>query len=117
MDGILDSIKKMLGIESDDLAFDTDIILSINAVFMTLMQIGVGPAEGYSITGATETWSQFLGTATNLEAVKAYTYLKVRLLFDPPTSSFVLESANRQASEIEWRLNVQSENDAPQIIT
>ena len=116
MEGILDSIKKMLGIEADDLAFDQDIIMSINAVFMTLSQIGVGPAEGYSITGSTETWSQFIGSAPNFEAAKAYVYLRVRVLFDPPTSSFVLESMNRQASELEWRLNVQSENYIPPVV-
>lgn len=110
MDSILTSIKKLLGIAEDYTHFDGDIIIHINAVFMILTQIGVGPASGFSITSNTETWTDFLGDLTELEAVKTYTYLKVRLLFDPPTSSSILESMNRMISELEWRLNVQAES-------
>lgn len=107
MDSILTSIKKLLGITEEYKHFDNDLIMHINSVFMILTQLGVGPATGYSITNATETWSDFLGTdLSRLEMVKSYTYLKVKLLFDPPTSSAVIESINRQISEFEWRLNV-----------
>lgn len=107
MDSILTSIKKLLGITEEYKHFDNDLIMHINSVFMILTQLGVGPATGYSITNVTETWSDFLGTdLSRLEMVKSYTYLKVKLLFDPPTSSAVIESINRQISEFEWRLNV-----------
>ena len=108
---ILNTTKKMLGIETDVTVFDTDIIVNINTVFMTLNQLGVGPTSGFSITGATETWEQFLGTITDLEAVKSFMYLKVRMLFDPPSNSALIDTINRQIDEIGWRLNAQAEND------
>lgn len=110
---ILNTIKALLGLASDDTSFDTDVIIHINSVFMILMQNGVGPSSGFSITGATETWSNFLASAANLEGVKTYIYLKVRLLFDPPTSSTVLEAHNRYADEFLSRLNI--ECDPPYI--
>lgn len=109
MDSILDTIKKMLGIESTDTAFDVDVIVNINSVFMILNQLGIGPINSFSISGKDETWDQFLSDNTKLEAVKTYMYLKVRALFDPPTISAVLDSLNRQITELEWRLNVQAE--------
>lgn len=108
-ESILNSIKKMLGIDADYDAFDTDILVNINSTFMTLRQLGVGPDGGYSITGPDETWADFLGDRTDLQAVKSYMYLKVRLLFDPPSSSFVLDSMDRQIKEFEYRLNLQAE--------
>lgn len=106
MDSILTSIKKLLGITADYEHFDPDIIMHINSVFMTLQQLGVGPATGYSIIDEDATWDEFLPTGMQLEAVKTYMYTKVRLAFDPPTSSAVLQAMERQASELEWRLNV-----------
>lgn len=111
MDSILDTIKKMLGVEIDNDAFDTDIIIHINSALMTLNQIGVGPAECYVISSSTEKWSDFLGTNISLELVKSYIYQKVRLIFDPPTNSTLLEAMSRQITEFEWRLNVQAEKD------
>jgi len=110
MDSILTSVKKMLGIEPEYTHFDPDVILNINSVLLSLNQIGVGPNTGFSITGSDEKWTDLLGTRIDLEAVKTLIYLKVRLLFDPPTSSFVLEAMERQITEFEWRLNVQIEN-------
>lgn len=112
MDSILLTIKRMLGIESQYTHFDQDVIFDINTVLMTSNQIGVGPETGFLITGASETWKDLLGERTDLEAVKSYIYLKVRLLFDPPSSSFVLDAMQRQAAEIEWRLLIQVENTA-----
>lgn len=106
---ILLTIKKMLGLDPDYDAFDTSIAVNINAVLMTLNQLGVGPTECFTIIDATETWEQFLGVATNLEAVKTYIYLATKLLFDPPASSFVLASMEKQIAMFEWRLNVQAE--------
>lgn len=107
MGSILDDVKQMLGIEIDDPSFDREIVLHINSVFLILNQLGVGPPDGYRIFDRSQTWSDFVSTRVDVEALKSYVYLKVRLLFDPPTSSFVLESINKMASEFEWRLNVQ----------
>ena len=109
MDSILVSIKKMLGISEDVKIFDADIIIHINSVFMILNQLGVGPSKGFSITDATSTWSEFIPNESSIEAVKSYVYLKVRLLFDPPTSSAAIESYNKMIAEFEWRINVMVE--------
>lgn len=106
LDSILTSVKKMLGITEDYEHFDADLIMHINSVFMILTQLGVGPSEGFSIEDDSAIWDDFISTGSNLEAVKSYVYLKVKLLFDPPLSSAVMESMNRMISELEWRLNV-----------
>ena len=105
-DSILTSIKKMLGITEEYTHFDQDIIIHINTVLMILRQLGVGPKEGFAITDSYETWGDFLTDNKDIEAVKTYVYLKVRLLFDPPLSSAVTESINRSINELEWRLNI-----------
>lgn len=111
MDSILTSIKKMLGISKEDTDFDTDIIIHINSAFMVLRQIGVGPEEGFSITSESETWHNYLGDSiADLGIVKTYVYLKVKSIFDPPTSSFVLESYKRMMDEFEWRLKHEVES-------
>lgn len=110
MDSILESIKKLLGIDSEYTVFDTDIIIHINSAFMILNQLGVGPKEVFEITGKDETWDSFLGDRLiDLSAVKSYIYLKVRSMFDPPTNSFAVDAMDRQIKEYEWRLNVQAE--------
>lgn len=106
MESILTSIKKLLGIEEEYTQFDNDIIMHINSVFLNLTQLGVGPADGFLIEDDTATWEDFIGDSNQLQAVKSYMYLKVKLLFDPPLSSSVIESMNRMIAELEWRLNV-----------
>lgn len=106
MDSILTSIKKLLGIAEDYTNFDTDIIIHINSVFSILTQLGVGPSEGFSISDKRDTWYDFIGDSTKIELVKTYIYLKVRLIFDPPQSSSVIDAINRTINELEWRLNV-----------
>lgn len=106
MESILTSIKKLLGIEEEYTQFDNDIIMHVNSVFLNLTQLGVGPAEGFLIEDDTATWEDFIGDSNQLQAVKSYMYLKVKLLFDPPLSSSVIESMNRMIAELEWRLNV-----------
>lgn len=108
MESILTSIKKLLGIDEAYTHFDSDIIMHINSALMVLTQLGVGPEEGFMIEDDTSTWISFISeeNAAKIEAVKSYVYLKVKLLFDPPISSAVIESINRQISELEWRLNV-----------
>lgn len=107
---ILTSVKKQLGIMEEYEEYDAQIIEDINSVFFTLSQLGVGPKEGFSITGITEKWSDYIPEGTNLQAVKSYMGIKVRLLFDPPSNSFTLTSMENQAKEYEWRLNVQVES-------
>ena len=104
-DSILDSMKKLLGISNDYNHFDQDIIIHINTAFMSLRQIGVGPKEGFAIHGSEETWGDFLPDMKTLESVRTYLYLKVRLIFDAPTNSAVVEIFNKNINEIEWRLN------------
>ena len=110
-DSILDSMKKLLGVSNDYNHFDQDIIIHINTAFMSLRQIGIGPKEGFAIHGSVETWGDFLPDMKTLESVRTYLYLKVRLIFDPPTNSAVIEIFNKNINEIEWRLN--SEVDHP----
>ena len=106
MDSILTSVKKMLGIPEDYDQFDMDIIMHINSVFMILTQLGVGPEEGFTISNKSDKWPDFIGEGKLVELVKSYVYLKVRLIFDPPQSSSIIEAMNRQISEFEWRINV-----------
>lgn len=109
-DSILTSVKKLLGIAEDYTQFDTDIIMHINSVFSTLAQLGVGPSNGFAIEDDSAIWSDYLSdNASKLNFVKTYIYLKVRLVFDPPQSSAVIEAFNRNISELEWRINVAAE--------
>lgn len=110
MDSILTSIKKLLGIEETYEHFDTDIIMHINSAFSDLNQIGVGPAEGFRISDAYAVWNDFTNNELKLESVKDYIYLKVRLIFDPPSSSYVLTAFENRIKELEWRLNVAAES-------
>ena len=114
-ESILTSVKKMLGIVEEYTAFDDQIIIHINSVFMILTQLGVGPPTGFTITDKTSVWSDFLTTDKNLELVKSYMYQKVRLLFDPPSSSVVMDSINRTINEFEWRLNVAAESNTREV--
>lgn len=112
MESILTSIKKLLGITEEDKNFDTDVIIHINSVFMTLNQLGVGPEEGYMITDEMATWNNFLGDeakAKTILAVKTYTYLNVKMLFDPPASSSALAAMQRESDKLEWRICQQIE--------
>lgn len=106
-DSILITIKKLLGIAADDTSFDVDIIVHINMAINVLFQLGVGPSTGFSITGATETWSDYISDMSKLEMIKTYIYLKVKLVFDPPAQSRVIESYENQIKELDFRLNVQ----------
>ena len=111
MDSILTSIKKLLGIAQECTDFDMDLIIHINSVLMILTQLGVGPEKGFTIGDSRDLWKDFLeDDLSKLEAVRTFVYLKVRLIFDPPSNSAVIESINRTISELEWRLNVAVES-------
>lgn len=110
MESILTSIKKLLGIDEAYEAFDTDIIIHINSIFSVLNQLGVGPKTAFCITGKDETWDDFEHPQTNIDYIKDYIYLKVRLIFDPPTNSSAMEAFQAQAAELEWRLGVECDD-------
>ena len=104
---ILKSVKKNLGIDPDYTPFDEMILTHINTAFSTLYQLGVGPANGFFVEDDTPTWDDFItGDDIIVNACKTYVYLRVRILFDPPTTSFVLTSMKEQLQEYEWRINV-----------
>lgn len=109
-ESILTSIKKLLGPTEEYDAFDPDIIMHINSLFLTLQQIGIVPNEGFFISDKTSVWSDFVSDKVLVNAVKIYMYLKVKLLFDPPLSSSAVDSINRQISEYEWRINEYADN-------
>ena len=104
MDSILTSIKKLLGIDEADTNFDVDVIFHINTTLSILSQLGVGE-KSFSIEDKDAEWKDFLSDMTNLELIKSYIFMKVKLIFDPPQSSAVIEVMNRQISELEWRIN------------
>lgn len=106
MESILTSIKKLLGISEDYDHFDSDLIMHINTVFTTLTQLGVGPNEGFSIEDESAKWEDFLPDERMIHSVKSYMFMKVKLMFDPPLSTGVIECIKEQIKELEWRLQV-----------
>lgn len=116
MNSILTSVKRLLGITEEYKHFDPEIIIHINSVFMVLNQIGVGPSEGFMIEDENAKWSDFIAEPATLEAVKTYVGLRVKLVFDPPLSSAVMESMNRTIAELEWRLNVAADSSEEEVI-
>lgn len=108
-ESILNTIKVMLNIEDDCDVFDTEIVAYINSALFTLSQLGIGPEEGFSITGPAERWSDYIKSTKNLTAVQTFIKLKVQLLFDPPSNSFVVDAINKQIDELGWRLCLEVE--------
>lgn len=111
MESILISTKKILGIPETVTYFDNDLVMHINTVLGILTQLGVGPEEGFSISNSNTSWNEFISDDTSLEMVKSYVGLKVRMIFDPPVSSAVAEAINRNISELEWRILVNTEKE------
>lgn len=111
MDSILDSIKKLIGLEGDYKAFDESIIVFINGAFSTLNQMGVGPDRHFRIVDSTQTWNDWSEDSFVVEETKTYVYLHVRKLFDPPTSGSVMEAINNQLDETGWRLYTYSQKE------
>lgn len=107
MNSILETTKYLLGIMPSDTSFDNILVVHINSVFSVLAQLGVGPTNGFSITGGTEGWTDFLPEGNRLEIVKSYMAMKVRLAFDPPQNGTFMEALKQQIAEMEWRINVQ----------
>lgn len=109
-ESILISIKKLLGITKDCKDFDIDIITHINTAFITLNQLGIGPEEGFMIEDDVAVWNDFIGDNKKLNSVQTYIYLKVKLVFDPPLNSTVMEANKQMINELEWRLNTEAES-------
>lgn len=105
-ESILKTIRKMIGPSVSYDIFDTDLIVHINSAFMTLYELGVGTPQCFRITGETETWDDFIQGDSELEAVISYVYMKVRLVFDPPSTGYLVTSYEKRIQELEWRLNV-----------
>lgn len=114
MESILTSIKAMLGIEADYTQFDNELVIFINSAINKLLQIGVGPDEGFKITGAVEVWTDLLEGLNNIELAKEYVYFDVRRVFDPPSNAFVMEAFKEHQEEAAWRLSVAYDINHPQ---
>lgn len=106
---ILTSTKKILGLAEDYTAFDLDVITHINTAFSTLTQLGVGPVDGFMIEDETADWADFIVQDFQNNSVKSYVYLRVRQIFDPPSTSYLIAAYDTQVKELEWRLNVHRE--------
>jgi hypothetical protein len=107
-ESILNSTKKILGLVAEYTAFDQDIITHINSSLNVLNQLGVG-VPNFMIVDDSAKWEDFIGAVDGMNLVKSYVFLKVRMLFDPPSTSFAIEAMNKQIEEFEWRLNAQRE--------
>lgn len=112
---ILKDVKTSLGIPSELTAFDDDLKLHINSELMTLNQIGIGPKEGFMVVSGEEEWSE-LTDRTDITAIKQYVYLRVRIVFDPPSNSSVQTAMETKCSELIFRLNVQAETEDPKTL-
>jgi len=110
-DSILISIKKMLGITDDNVDFDDALIVNINSVFTILYQLGIGPEGGFKLEDEDTSWDEYMDESDNLESVKSYMYLKVKMLFDPPTNASLTGFYDNMIKELEWRLTVAKESN------
>jgi hypothetical protein len=108
-ESILDSVKHVLNLAEDYTPFDQGIIMHINSVLSTLNQLGIGPDGGFMIDDKEAVWSDFLEGNLLLNNVKTYMYLRVRMLFDPPTIGYLVTSMEKQIEQLEWRINAQRE--------
>ena len=112
-DSILISIKTKIGADPEDDTFDGPIIDFINSVFAIMSQLSsnLGHNDGFEITGETETWDDFTSDQTTKAFIKTYIYLKVKLLFDPPASSVLMEQYKESIKELEFRLGINDKGE------
>lgn len=114
---ILDSVKKVIGMDPSYTAFDIDIVMHINTQFSKLYNLGVGPKNAaFEIEDRTAKWSDFLQGKTNINMAKTYVCMAVRLIFDPPPTSFGIEAVKTEIQEMGWRLNILDDNTHTLII-
>lgn len=115
MNNILNDVKLAIGVTEDYEIFNRQFLMHINSAFTILSQLGIGPVDGFFVDSKSKWDDFFLNTNLQQELVKSYVYLRVKLIFDPPTSSFVLDSIDKQIKEYEWRLNVLIDPIAPEV--
>lgn len=108
-DSILASVKKVCGLPDSYTPFDQDVVMFINTAFGTLEQLGVGPDEGFRIEDREALWTQMGLPPKQLDLVRTWTFLKVRQMFDPPQTSYLIEAMNKQIDQLEWRMSVNRE--------
>lgn len=106
---ILLNIKKMIGFDKEYTYFDRDLIININSCFATLHDLGVGPDQGFQITDKDDIWQDYSVSEPYLSMVKQYVYIKTKLVFDRPETSYAIQAMQSHASELEWRLHSESE--------
>lgn len=111
-ESILNSTKKMLGLEASYDVFDLDIITHINSAFFNIKQLGAGPVEGFVIEDEKDKWSDFSEDKLILANVKNLVFLKVKMIFDKEATGYSLAAHQELIKEAEWRLNVEAEQKA-----
>mgnify|MGYP003436903798 FL=1 len=104
LDSVLLSTKQMLGISPEDTSFDVNVIMNINTALSILMDLGLTEVEDQLVIDDKMTWDDLLGGRTDIEYVKTYVYQKVKLIFDPPTSTAAIDAMQRSINELEWRI-------------
>lgn len=111
LNSVLNTTKKLLGIDADDDSFDSDICIGINSAILTLSQLGLEGKEGFIVTDDTQEWSDYLNDNKLLPMVQQYIHLKTKMSFDPPQNSFVCENLKQIITELEWRIRMVSETN------
>ena len=110
LNSVLNTTKKLLGLDADDDSFDSDICIGINSAILTLSQLGLEGNEGFIVTDDTQEWSDYLNDNKLLPMVQQYIHLKTKMSFDPPQNSIVCENIKQIITELEWRIRMVSEN-------
>jgi len=113
-DSILNTTKKALGLPVEDTAFDVDILMQINTAVAVLTQLGVGPTTPLSVVDADTEWENLTTEPTVLSMVKTFIYLKTRMGFDPPGTSFLLDAMSKNLDELTWRIEIQANPYVPE---
>lgn len=110
---ILDSVKKALGFDPDYTFFDLDVLMHINSAFGSLTQLGVGGDTGFWVSDNTTLWTQYVENLIYLGMIQQYIYMRVRMAFDTPATSFVINAFEKQIEELAWRINIAAEEINP----
>jgi hypothetical protein len=116
MESILDSVKQVVGLDATSDAFDVDVIMAINSTFAKLHQLGIGPDNGFFIEDNSAVWADFLNDDPLLNNAKNYICLSVKMVFDPPQTSYHITAMEKQLNELEWRMNVYREGKLHPIV-
>lgn len=107
---VLETIKTMIGPSASYEGFDTDIMIHINSSLAELAQLGVVD-DGTKIVSSSTTWNDIIGTNPKLEEIKSWLYFKVRIMFDPPSSSTILNAFQEEIKRLEWRMFITADEE------